>query len=265
MKFLDVIQIIGEEIKQEQLSEARKALYKELRSIHKENYEDKGVIYYYIIITFLREKKNLTYSIILEYLKKMLYAFEKQEEKYKKVLKKTKEENNKARQKLILIQLKAFYKLMDKYLSSLARLFKSKGLSDMSSKIYVTKMDYRKRNLLLEGKYISFIGYCILKITSNYGESFLRWGITTVFMIIIFGLFMSVIDTLDGVFIFNKSKYPIEFLFNYIYFSGVTFTTLGYGDIVPVGVLEKTIALIEAFGGYIMLGMFINLVQKKLK
>lgn len=39
-----------------------------------------------------------------------------------------------------------------------------------------------------------------------------------------------------------------------LYFSLVTFTTLGYGDLQPHG-LARVLAVIEAFGGYLVLGV----------
>lgn len=37
-----------------------------------------------------------------------------------------------------------------------------------------------------------------------------------------------------------------------VYFSGVTLATLGYGDVVPVGALSRTISLIEVFVGILV-------------
>jgi hypothetical protein len=41
-----------------------------------------------------------------------------------------------------------------------------------------------------------------------------------------------------------------------LYFSTVTFTTLGYGDIVPMGYF-RYVAMVEAFTGVILVGIFI--------
>ncbi|MFA5352389.1 MAG: potassium channel family protein, partial [Candidatus Gracilibacteria bacterium] len=51
--------------------------------------------------------------------------------------------------------------------------------------------------------------------------------------------------------------------FDYFYFSIVTFTTLGYGDIVPVTIIEKIIVGVEVLLGFTMLGIFINLIKQK--
>ncbi len=50
--------------------------------------------------------------------------------------------------------------------------------------------------------------------------------------------------------------------FQAFYFSVVTFTTVGYGDIVPVG-LSKLIAIIEAFTGIFIIPLFIVGLSRK--
>ena len=44
-----------------------------------------------------------------------------------------------------------------------------------------------------------------------------------------------------------------------LYFSFTTFTTLGYGDIQPMGICRAATS-IEAISGYVCLGMLINLI-----
>ena len=48
-----------------------------------------------------------------------------------------------------------------------------------------------------------------------------------------------------------------------MYFSVVTFTTLGYGDLVPVGP-SRVIAAIEAFVGSFTLALFVVVFVKKM-
>ena len=47
-------------------------------------------------------------------------------------------------------------------------------------------------------------------------------------------------------------------LFDYLYFSGVTFFTLGYGDIVPLGVAGRLISLVEVGTGFSFLALMIG-------
>lgn len=49
-----------------------------------------------------------------------------------------------------------------------------------------------------------------------------------------------------------------------IYYSVVTFTTLGYGDIFPVGGIGRMIAVIEVIIGYMALGSFLVIIGRKI-
>lgn len=50
--------------------------------------------------------------------------------------------------------------------------------------------------------------------------------------------------------------------FEALYFSGVSFTTLGYGDIIPLG-YARFFALTEAFSGIVLMNMFLVALLKK--
>ena len=49
----------------------------------------------------------------------------------------------------------------------------------------------------------------------------------------------------------------------FLYYSVITFTTVGYGDCHPVGALSHFIAMIEAFLGIFMVGLFIWCLGKR--
>lgn len=48
------------------------------------------------------------------------------------------------------------------------------------------------------------------------------------------------------------------------YFSVVTFTTLGFGEIVPVTVTAQAVVIAEVVLGYVMLGGLLSLISNKL-
>ena len=58
------------------------------------------------------------------------------------------------------------------------------------------------------------------------------------------------------------SENAMNFL-NCLYFSFVTFTTLGYGDLHSVGI-TKAFATIEAFTGVFMLALFVLTMGRKM-
>jgi len=47
-----------------------------------------------------------------------------------------------------------------------------------------------------------------------------------------------------------------------LYFSAVTVTTLGYGDIVPISTLARLFVALESILGILIIGWFINEVSK---
>ena len=46
-------------------------------------------------------------------------------------------------------------------------------------------------------------------------------------------------------------------LFDYFYYSAVVITTLGFGDMTPISMLVRTLTIIEAFSGLIIMGLFL--------
>ncbi len=64
---------------------------------------------------------------------------------------------------------------------------------------------------------------------------------------------------------------PLEFdikgegnLITYLYFSVVTFTTLGFGDVTPLNTPGKLWVMIEVILGYAMLGILIGIGLNKI-
>jgi voltage-gated potassium channel Kch len=49
-----------------------------------------------------------------------------------------------------------------------------------------------------------------------------------------------------------------------LYYSVVTLTTLGYGDIVPSSLTGQLIAMIEVITGYVMLGGLLSIFSNKM-
>ena len=91
-----------------------------------------------------------------------------------------------------------------------------------------------------------------LRISCDYGRSFGRFFLWVFGLIGLFGLLYAIPGTTSATGIPNN-----------IYFSVVTFTTLGYGDIVPLSVLGKVLVLIEVMVGYVMLGLLVGIISRR--
>ncbi|HIC62018.1 MAG TPA: two pore domain potassium channel family protein [Marine Group III euryarchaeote] len=51
---------------------------------------------------------------------------------------------------------------------------------------------------------------------------------------------------------------------DYLYYSVVTFTTLGYGDIVPVGPLAKMLSITEALSGVFLMSLLVVTLSRRI-
>lgn len=108
----------------------------------------------------------------------------------------------------------------------------------------------------------------MLNFTTGYGEKPFRvffLAFVIIWMCAI-GYFFSGIDA-DGTLLrFNETfsfKENVFQFFECLYFSIVTFTTLGYGDIRPVGWITRTMAASEAFLGAFTTALFVVIFVRK--
>jgi uncharacterized protein YjbI with pentapeptide repeats len=103
--------------------------------------------------------------------------------------------------------------------------------------------------------------YWFMRITTNLNKS-----------IRLFILWCAVIASVFGlVYYFAFCAHPQSFhfeiqaetqsLFTFLYYSVVTFTTLGFGDIIPVNGWLQALVIVEVTFGYLMLGFLINLLN----
>ncbi|USD65814.1 ion channel [Vibrio sp. SCSIO 43136] len=100
----------------------------------------------------------------------------------------------------------------------------------------------------------------------GYGESPMRVVLFSIFFIWLCSLaFFLLGTTASNTYTYQDHgamSYVLEF-FNALYFSVVTFTTLGYGDISPIGV-ARFIAAFEAFVGSFTMALFVVVFVKKM-
>jgi uncharacterized protein YjbI with pentapeptide repeats len=123
---------------------------------------------------------------------------------------------------------------------------------------------YMLRRIVLDQNYLkefrsesgySRILYVFWKATSDCGRSMGLWFLWIIVLI----LFFAWVYTWVGI---DYGKHPTSL--SPLYYSVVTFTTLGYGDVMPSTVGGQIAAMAEAFVGYLMLGGLLAILSSKI-
>jgi len=123
---------------------------------------------------------------------------------------------------------------------------------------YLTRRTIMDQNYLHEFRTQSranAVIYWLWWVTSDCGRSFLRWG-SCIFMLL--GLF-AVLFSFVSV---DYGEYPTAL--SSFYYSVVTLTTLGYGDVLPASMPAQILAMIEVVIGYVMLGGLLSIFANKM-
>ena len=98
-----------------------------------------------------------------------------------------------------------------------------------------------------------WIGSLLLNWLWGYGEKPARLALAIVANILAFGTVQYWLDALPG-----------KGWWEHAYFSGITFLTIGYGDVAPVGFAARLVAVLEGVAGIATLGMLIASATKKI-
>lgn len=87
--------------------------------------------------------------------------------------------------------------------------------------------------------------------------------ITYITIAISFGLLYTVLSLFSSTQVFNgitQDLPQIEFYFKHIYFSFITITTVGYGDVYPLTMLAQFLVVIEIITGIVLTNVILGLV-----
>ncbi|MEM9069845.1 MAG: pentapeptide repeat-containing protein [Myxococcota bacterium] len=104
-----------------------------------------------------------------------------------------------------------------------------------------------------QGPYHNMV-YWVWWATSDCGRSFLRLGLWIAFVTIAFGFGYQVVGVDYG---------SVETSLSPFYFSLVTLTTLGYGDVLPNSTAGQAMVMAEVVLGYMLLGGMISIFANK--
>ena len=102
------------------------------------------------------------------------------------------------------------------------------------------------------------VGQFLSEYLIGYGERPLRmfwWIVGAIFFFACFYFFFDIIQS-NGV--------STQFSLNSLYFSAVTFATLGYGDFAPVTTCGKILATSQAIIGVIFIALFVVSLARKI-
>ena len=97
--------------------------------------------------------------------------------------------------------------------------------------------------------------YWVWWVTSDCGRSFVRWGLWTLVVAALFAALYTLVALDAG---------DYGNVFTPVYFSIVTLTTLGYGDVVPASGWAQVVATFEVILGYVMLGGLLSIFANKM-
>lgn len=116
--------------------------------------------------------------------------------------------------------------------------------------------NYRKQyNKTLENNIVRRLFNNFIAIISDYGTKPYRTFLFILFLIISFAFVFYFCPYVS----FNNANS----LTDYIYVSGITFFTVGYGDVLPLNVFTKIAVLIEAFFGVSTMSYFLVVLSRK--
>lgn len=87
----------------------------------------------------------------------------------------------------------------------------------------------------------------------GYGERPWRLTMAMIAAILAFGTLQFALDAVPG-----------RDWWEHVYFSGITFLTIGYGDLAPIGFLPRLLAIVEGVAGILFIGMLIASATKKI-
>lgn len=97
--------------------------------------------------------------------------------------------------------------------------------------------------------------YQVWQFTSDCGRSFGRWGALTMAIAMAYAVIYSFIHV-------DYGDYPT--FVSPLYYSLVTMTTLGYGDVLPASGTAQVVALTQVIIGYFMLGGLLGIFGNKM-
>lgn len=160
----------------------------------------------------------------------------------------------------------SLYKEAEEVYRNLRRAYDSTGHFQDAGRFFYREMVMRRK--LMPRWSAERIWSKLVDLVCGYGESpprVILFSLSVILGCAFFYLFLGV-STPQGPMIFDPQAGAADNFWRYlncVYYSVVTFVTLGYGDILPVG-YSKPVAMAEGFIGGFNMALFITVFSKKM-
>jgi hypothetical protein len=122
---------------------------------------------------------------------------------------------------------------------------------DAGELAYMEKF-HERQGYWRDGQWVRWLGSALQNLMWGYGERPWRLALVMAFFIVFFGTLFHVLDPLPG-----------KTWWEHIYFAGITYLTVGYGDLAPISPFAQLLSLICAASGIGTFGLLIASVTKK--
>lgn len=252
LEFHEAISKIEERGDFNRYAEVKPIFTQKLNELSPEEYTETGLCYYYLLVSYLKAHLVHETEESVEFYEKMDNAFVKQEEIFIKNAK-----------NFSLGEIHDFYRLMDRCYGALYFLYAKHDFKFRQSDAHERRMKYRKNYYWFKRDFWKWFEYKFLETTCSYGNNLMKWAVTTGVFIVFMSFVYFVVDQATDPHLRIVSVQNGHW-YDYFYFSGITMATVGYGDIVPITFVAKFLVNMQAFIGFLMLGIFIGLIQKRL-
>jgi len=249
MDFQAAIRKIEERGDFNRYAEMKPIFEEQLTNLKRDDHTKRGLCYYYLLVSYLKAQLVHETEESKDYYEAMDKAFLKQEETYRAHGEKFSPE-----------EIQDFYRLMERCYNSLEFLYQKHAFKARRTEAFEQKMRFRKNSFWFNKEFGAWLEYQFLNITCRYGTSIFRWALTTVTFIFLMSLAYMLSDAYTETPMISTDAH----WFDYFYYSVIVLTTVGLGDIFPVTLIGTILTAVEAFFGFLMIGVFIGMIQKKL-
>lgn len=158
----------------------------------------------------------------------------------------------------------------------LQHLFDENALPETERQYYLRERDLRRRTAWMRGRYARVLRLEGARWVTRYGTSPSRVIASSLVLIVACALLYPLTDGIREVATGTVIAYPLSdptgmppgrllsILFTSLYFSVITFGTLGYGDIRPIGTAARALASIESLLGALLLALLVYVLTRTL-